>query len=181
MFHFVSVKHSPLSHNTKILKEHRMKSTNEETKKDKNCNCRGGLNNCPLKGECLTESVVYQAKLTASDGEVKTYTGLTERPFKTRLYGHRADRANRKQENATTMATFYWEKKDKGITIETTEWEILRKCHKYQPGGRNCDLCLTEKLLIMKNQDHMSLNKRSELMNSCRHRLKYKLSRVTSQ
>ena len=41
-----------------------------------------GLNNCPLGGKCLTESIVYKATVTASDGDVRTYTGLTKHKFK---------------------------------------------------------------------------------------------------
>ena len=75
--------------------------------------------------------------LTANDGEVKTYIGLTEPTFKKRLY---------------------------------------RQCHSYKPGRKSCDLCLSEKLLIMKNKDPRCLNVRSELFNTCRHRRKFKLS-----
>ena len=47
-----------------------------------------------------------------------------------------------------------------------------------QPGGDKCDVCLSEKLSIMKNRDTNSLNKRSELMNSCRHKWRNKHGRV---
>ena len=42
--------------------------------------------------------------LTANDGEVKTYIGLTEPPFKKRLYKHNADRRDRNLENSTAMS-----------------------------------------------------------------------------
>ena len=167
------------SHNAKVLKEYRKASSNTtDVQSKKNCSCQAGVNTCPLNGECLTECIVYKATLTAGDGEVKTYTGLTEPPFKNRFYKHNADRRDRKFTNATTMATYFWQKKDQGIDIDSTKWEVLRKCHKYQPGGRKCDLCLSEKLLIMKNRDPRSLNKRTELMNTCRHRLKHKLCKA---
>ena len=75
------------SHNAKVLKEYRKKSENTAADDEnvKNCNCQAGIENFPLNGECLTESVVYKATMTAGDGEVKTYTGLTELPFKKRL------------------------------------------------------------------------------------------------
>ena len=133
---------------------------------------------CPLNGECLTECIVYKATLTAADGEVKTYTGITQPPFKKRLYRHHADRRDRELEHATTMAAYYWKKKDQGVDIADTSWEILRKCHPYKPGGKTCDLCLSEKLFIMKNTDPRSLNQRSELMNTCRHRYAYKLRKT---
>ena len=54
------------SHNSKLLKEKR-----KITKPTKNCNCKGGIANCPVGGECLTSAVVYTATITTSDGEVK--------------------------------------------------------------------------------------------------------------
>ena len=142
----------------------------------KTCSCQDGVQSCPLDGKCLTECIVYKATLTADDGEVKTYIGLTEPPFKKRLYKHNADRRKRNLEKATAMSAYYWKKKDEGVEITSTTWEMLKKCHAYKPGGKSCDLCLSEKLLIMKNKDPRSLNVRSELLNTCRHRRKFKLS-----
>ena len=43
-------------------------------------------------------------------------------------------------------------------------------------GGRQCDLCLTEKLFILKNFNNPNyLNKRSELALKCRHKAKFLL------
>ena len=66
-----------------------------------------------------------------------------------------------------------WEQKENNINIK---WEILYKCHTYQAGNNRCDLCLTEKLTIMNNIG--TLNRRSELMSTCRHRAKYKLNNL---
>ena len=48
--------------------------------------------------QCPTECIVYKATLTANDDEVKTYIGLTETPFKKRLYKHSTDRRDRNLE-----------------------------------------------------------------------------------
>ena len=110
---------------------------------------------------------------------MKTYTGITQPPFKKRLYKHHADRRDReKLEHATAMSTYFWKKRDEGVDITDTSWEILRKCRPYEPGGKSCDLCLSEKLFIMKNTDSRSLNKRSELLNACRHRVAHKLHKA---
>ena len=60
------------SHNTLQLK----------TKHDNNrlCNCRN-QESCPLQGQCLTRNIIYQATVK-SKGDIKTYIGLSERPFK---------------------------------------------------------------------------------------------------
>ena len=47
---------------------------------------------------------------------------------------------------------------------------------KYTAGGDKCDVCLSEKLAIMKDNDRRSINKRTELMNKCRHKWRQKLA-----
>ena len=111
---------------------------------------------------------------------MRTYTGSTEPPFKQRLSRHRSDTSNCLNRHKTALVGWYFKKKDAGVgvNINNYRWEIVKKCFKYQPGGKKCDLCLTEKLMIMKNKDPRSLNKRTELMNPCRHRWRHKLQKV---
>ena len=63
------------------------------------------------------------------------------------------------------------------LHLSIFKWEILKHCSPYRGGKRKCDLCLTEKLLILKNKDN-PLNRRSELMGKCRHLRKFKLECV---
>ena len=39
--------------------------------------------------------------------------------------------------------------KDKKENVKI-EWEILKKCNKYKSGSKRCDVCLSEKLEILK-------------------------------
>ena len=41
--------------------------------------------------------------------------------------------------------------------------------------GGKCDVCLSEKLLILRSKDPHLLNKRSELMSRCPHKRKFRL------
>ena len=160
------------SHNRKILTEKRTKEKPEEKK----CNCKKGVDSCPIKGECQTSALVYKATITANDGEIRTYIGCTDRKFKERFYEHTADMKNRDNRKRTKLASYVWDKKDKNVDIKTVSWEILKKCHKYVAGGRDCQVCLSEKKEIMKDYDKRSLNKRTELMNKCLHRWRQKLA-----
>ena len=73
-------------HNSKLLRED---STVDE---GPGCNCRGGPQNCPVGGKCLTDCVVYEAGVAETvSGKVEFYTGVTSRTFKARLYEHRTD------------------------------------------------------------------------------------------
>ena len=160
------------THNKKILNEKRTK----EKANEKECNCKKGENSCPIGGKCQTSALVYKATITAEDGEVRTYTGSTDRKFKERYYEHTSDAKHRENRQRTRMATYVWEKKDKGVNIKEVKYEILKKCHRYLAGGNKCDVCLSEKLAIMKDKDSRSLNKRTELNNKCRHRWRQKLA-----
>ena len=140
-----------------------------------------GINTCPLEGKCQTSAVVYQATVSTGDGEIKTYTGCTGGTFKKRYYGHVADMRDRENSKNTRLAEYIWHKKDSGIDITNVKWKILKECHGYQPGGDKCDVCLTEKLLIMKNKEDNSLNKRTELMNKCRHKWRWRLANVKTK
>ena len=62
----------------------------------------------------------------------------------------------------TKMAGYTWAKEDAGIYLENVKWQILRKFKKYTPGSRMRDVCLSEKLAIMENKKHNSINQRNE-------------------
>ena len=53
------------------------------------CNCTGLMGPCPLEGNCLVKSVVYEAEVTRNNNISETYTGLTSNTFKKRYYNHR--------------------------------------------------------------------------------------------
>ena len=103
-------------------------------------------------------AVVYKAIVSVSDSDVRTYTGSTDRKFKERLYKHKTDANNRSHRHNTKLAGYTWDKKDVGINIDNVKWQLLKKCHRYEPSGRKCDVCLSEKLAIMKNREYNSLN-----------------------
>ena len=120
------------SHNRKVLSAHKKEESSNRAAMNgaeangaaaanvpKTCSCDAGTT-CPLNGECLAECIVYKATLTAADGEIKTYTGITQPPFKQRLYKHRADRRDRdKFEHATAMSTYYWKSRTRGWILWT--------------------------------------------------------------
>ena len=66
------------SHNKKTLNEKR----DQEKPEEKECNCKNGVNSCPLNGKCLKRAIVYKATVTAEDGDIRTYTSSTDRTFK---------------------------------------------------------------------------------------------------
>ena len=136
------------------------------------CNCKGGPTTCPLEGQCLTKELVYQATVVRTDTQHKeTYTGLTGGTFKDRYNHHMSNFRNQSGDKATTLSKYIWKLKRQGFPYEIS-WKKLARGRAFNPVTRTCHLCLQEKYLIMFSPHGATLNKRTELYNTCRHRLK---------
>ena len=142
-----------------------------EPKEEKNCNCRN-KHECPIPGECNQMNVIYEAKVL-TENKVMSYFGSTERSFKKR-YSEHTSSINNRPKNHTTLSSYIWKLKDKKTPFKI-EWSIKSKGHAFSSGGKSCDLCLTEKLTILTENQHSMLNKRDELLETCRHRKKHLL------
>ena len=72
------------------------------------------------------------------------------------------------------VSSYIWKLKDREIP-RVVNWSIKARGHPFSSGGRSCDLCLTEKLVILTADQNSMLNKRDELREACRHRRKHLL------
>ena len=161
-------------HNRKILETSKKPST------ENNCNCRK-KNDCPLKNNCLTSSVVYNANVTTeSDTIGKNYIGLTEGTFKQGYTQHKLSFRNRNYSNSTELSKHIWTLKDSNTNF-TINWSILATAPAYSNKTKRCHLCLTEKLYLIRAKKPYLLNKRSELISKCRHENKFYLANFTSR
>ena len=98
-------------HNRKVLRSSKTPST------ESNCNCRN-KNDCPLKNNCLTSSVVYNANVTTgSDPIGKNYIGLREGTFKQRYTQHKLSFRNRNYSNSTELSKHIWTLIDNNTNI----------------------------------------------------------------
>ena len=126
----------------------------------------------PVYGNCLQSSVIYQATVTRKDNKTtETYIGLTENDFKTRYRNHTASFRHAKHRNSTELSKHIWTLKDNNIE-HFISWRILASHSPYNSSSKRCNLCLKEKLLIICRPELSTLNKRNELVSSCRHRNK---------
>ena len=156
-------------HNKKVLSQHTTTNSGD------NCNCPN-KDNCPLDGECTKGALVYHADVTARS-VMKRYLGATEPMFKKRFANHKSSFANPVKKSETCLSKYIWKLKDRAVPYEI-KWSLHKQSFPYQCGTRKCDICLSEKLAILKGDPQVLINKRSEIMNKCRHKLKYKLSVV---
>ena len=86
-------------HNSKVLRQ----DQRTEDEPEKKCKCRK-KEECPLKGQCLTSSIVYRATVTTNDQEQKHYIGMTESNFKSRFRNHKMSFNNKKYSSSTSLS-----------------------------------------------------------------------------
>ena len=104
------------------------------------------------------------------DSNIETYTGLTCNTFKKRHHKYNSDFSNR-ENNGTTLSEHIWKLKDESKSYEIS-WKIIAKKQAFNPSNKQCKFCLTEKYFITFRSEGASLNKKSEMFATCRHRKK---------
>ena len=155
------------AHNVSILRQSQQTAST--------CNCRKPAD-CPLNGNCLKSSVVYQATVSTSDDKpAQTYVGLTENSFKTRFANHKSSFKDPKKRLSTELSKHIWQLKESNTKFQIA-WKILKHASPFNPASNRCNLCLWEKFFIICRPDLATLNKRNELVTSCRHASKFILS-----
>ena len=152
------------------------------------CNCEVPRA-CPLDGLCNSSDTVYKATVTSkSSGDPENpvrstksseniYIGLCAGPFKPRYRNHTKSFNNDIYKTETKLAEFIWKLKAKRILF-SLKWEIVTHARPYRSGSKRCNLCLSEKVAIARCNHKGLLNKRTELLNKCRHKNKFMLANV---
>ena len=130
-----------------------------------NCNCRKPTE-CPIPKNCLTESIVYQATVTTSDKRPpETYVGLTENKFKLRYANHKTSFRSILKQNCKELSKHIWDLKQRGIEY-SIRWSSISKSIYLKDAtyayGRNFSLSVNRTWLC-------TLNRRNELVSTCRH------------
>ena len=170
----IKISYSCMTNMENIIKAHNSKIINSTTAQEPDkCNCRN-KENCPLPGKCTTKNVIYQATVSTSESK-KYYIGLTSNTFKTRYNLHKSSFINKDKRNSTELSKYVWKLKEENTTHQI-DWKILRKAQPYSPISKRCNLCLWEKYHIITADHANTLNSRSELISTCRHKTKFLLS-----
>ena len=158
------------NHNSKLLKNNSERNTT-------NCSCPMAKKDlCPLQNKCLEKCLVYKATVLKSN---KFYIGITESEFKKRLANHRYSFKHESGKTSTTLSQHVWEIEEN--PEPKIKWEIIKFAKPRSAGASECQLCLEEKLQILKNnKDPNCLNKKSELSQRCKtfRRAKHKLANM---
>ena len=95
----LNIKRETQKHNKNTVEKTQLK--NPETQL---CNCTN-IKQCSLNGQCLTESIVYQANITANilGYKEKVYLGVSETTFKARYVNHKKSFTKQRHKNDTKL------------------------------------------------------------------------------
>ena len=169
----LKISYSCMTNVQNLIKGHNSKLLNTENKEEqRKCNCRT-KDQCPVNGDCLATCLIYKAEVSHSN-TIQTYYGQCEGEFKLRYNNHTKSFRNVKYRNETELSKLIWKLKDESKDY-SIKWSIATRATLYKNGSRSCDLCLTEKVTIVRAAAKGLLNKRTELIRKCRHRNKFSL------
>ena len=114
-----------------------------------------------------------------TNSSTSTYIGLASNSFKERYNNHLTTFKNKNKAESTTLSKYIWQLKSEKINYDL-KWSIIGQASAYNNISKKCQLCLLEKTAILISNHSKPLNKRTEIMNTCRHRKKYLLSSIGS-
>ena len=98
----------------------------------------------------------------------------TATEFKTRWRNHQMSFKHESKRNDTELSKHLWRLKDEKKDFAIS-WKILTKAKSYSNLTKRCNLCNTEKFYILYKPDMATLNRRNELVSTCRHRRQFLL------
>jgi hypothetical protein len=113
---------------------------------------------------------VHKATVTEESGILNTYIGLTCNDFKTRWNAHNHS-FNNSSANQTTLSTYIHDLKNQQIEY-SLKWDLVSSAKPFNPVTGICTLCTREKFCIAFNPTWATLNLRSEMFSSCRHKIR---------
>jgi len=87
--------------------------------------------------------------------------------LKLRYANHEKSFKHEKYEKETELSKYIWEL-SRQSTKYNIKWEIISHSNTRKRKSGNCNLCIEEKLAILKAKNNV-LNKRTELISKCRH------------
>ena len=176
----VKISYCTMNNMSSVISAHNAKVLNDDPPTQDKCNCRKP-DECPLNGNCLAESVIYKAAVSAENLPTKYYYGMAEGDFKHRWSDHKTSFSYAKYRSKTELAQYIWTLKETHkIPLENIQikWSIDRKSSRYRCGTRRCDLCISEKLSILNAAPETLLNSRDEIVSFCRHMSKFRYKNV---
>ena len=79
----------------------------------------------------------------------KSYIGLTKSEFIKRYHQHQGALKNKNSPHATALSKYVWDMKEKIGVQPKIKWNNVTRAYSFSSGGRQCNLCLSEKREIL--------------------------------
>ena len=171
-----NIKSAITKHNARVTRNNQPQNTAADS-----CNCTT-KNTCPLGNQCMTKNIVYRATVTTGNADnTRHYIGMTASTFKERYRNHIKSFNHKRYSNDTELSKHIWQLKNNNQDFNLT-WSIAKRAISYTGGSKRCNLCLEEKLCILKERDKTRLlNKRSELVSTCNHKRMFHVKNVMTK
>ena len=129
---------------------------------------KGCIGNEWVNCECLTPKIIYRADVSNdAKRDKKFYFGLADTLFKESYKNHARDFTHKKYESSPKLAKYMWQLKHSNINFSIS-YSVASKVWE-NPSSVICQLCLAEKLWIIKFINNKDLDRKSELIGKCRH------------
>ena len=143
------------SHNTRIIRRSQSQNINTD-----NSNCRN-KHACPLQNKCMSKDIVYKATVIKNHTQdTKHYTGMTSNTFKERYRNHIKSFTQKIfKRNGTFETRLALKTKQNRFHHKMVNNKKIYFLH--TGGSKRCNLCLEEKLSILKEKDNCLFHKRS--------------------
>ena len=106
-----------------------------------------------------------------------SYYGCYETHFEVRYHNHKQSFKTSSRRHQTELSKLVWRIKDEDH-IPVIKLTIDCKAKPYSSGAMHCQLCLAEKMAILRADPVTTSIKRSELVAKCRQRNEYKLIKI---
>ncbi len=81
---------------------------------------------------------------------------MTASTFKERYRNHIKSFNHKRYSNDTELSKYIWKLKDNKQDFDIT-WSVLKQSISYTGGSKRCNLCLEEKLCILKDKNKQNL------------------------
>ena len=126
--------------------------------------------------KCLSNNILCQANITPTgeNSKTKVYYGICETAFKLRYANHKKSFNHRNCKSDIELSNEFWKIKDNKRSADITS-VILGRHQAHNTSSKRCLLFLNEKLKTALHRNINMLNKRTDILNKCRHKNKYAL------
>ena len=97
---------------------------------------------------------------------------MTSLNWKFRYYNHLQSFRNPTLKNQTALSRYDWDQIELGLT-SIINWKVIKRSSSTNSLHVKRNLCLEEKICIVKYSKGNLLNTRKEMISACRHRTKF--------